>query len=831
MFQLQVRHFEQNCVFELSWGRGQRLSATLIYPESLTASYADWQRTYLSYYKSALRGRKGASASLAVLPIDWHAKLVQAEAKLLSEFHHWLRSAELFEIRAAIANNHFSDHSEQRTPNNQQRTIQLFLTCHTLELERLPWEAWEIGAEFPTFGRICFVRTPVNIHQPSVSNHHYACRKKARILVILGDETGLNFKGDRQAVSKLSRLAEIEFIGWQPGQDIPELKTKISAAIASEKGWDVLLFAGHSNETQVTGGELAIAPNASISIREITPQLQFAKERGLKFALFNSCSGLSLASSLIDLGLSQVAVMREPIHNAVAQVFLVKFMQALAEHHDVHESLLVACQSLKVEKNLTYPSTYLIPSLFGYPDTKLYRLPVQGFKEQLKQILPTRSETIAVYALSLLSLCLPVQDWLLEQRVNIQAIYRQLTGQILISASPPVLLVQIDEESLQKAGIANPKPMNRNYLARLIDQLVHQDARVVGIDYVLGRPLVERDNPNAISPDDTLAKSLKAGIQKSTSTTFIFAAIQDDYSAKWITVRPEIASPNWSFVGQIHFMRWYMSLVPLSDAPSQKLPFSYLLALANQLQLETGNDGNSPIKPQLNSETDFFSQVSFYLKSEKGKNYKTLFSTRGQLQPMTHFSYKLRQMWLHPIIDFSIPPEQVYQSIPAWQLLESRADSPQFSHLEQQVVIIVPGGYGEAGVYAEGQDRFPVPPAIKYWFNQALPAVQREKFTGGEVHAYMIHHFLNRRLVVPIPDLWLIGVAVLLGKLTTTIGKNVVKQNRQFWWMLIIGTSIYGLVSLQVYLSAGVLLPWLLPTVTFCTYVFPLLLRKKFHRF
>lgn len=99
-------------------------------------------------------------------------------------------------------------------------------------------------------------------------------------------------------------------MGWQPGQEIAELKAKISAAIADERGWDVLFFAGHSNETVLTGGELAIAPNVSLSISEITPQLLKAKQRGLQFALFNSCSGLTLANSLIDLGLSQVAVMR-----------------------------------------------------------------------------------------------------------------------------------------------------------------------------------------------------------------------------------------------------------------------------------------------------------------------------------------------------------------------------------------------------------------------------------------------------------------------------------------------------------------------------------------
>jgi hypothetical protein len=37
------------------------------------------------------------------------------------------------------------------------------------------------------------------------------------------------------------------------------------------------------NETVMTGGELAIAPNASMSISEITLQILLAKQRGLQF--------------------------------------------------------------------------------------------------------------------------------------------------------------------------------------------------------------------------------------------------------------------------------------------------------------------------------------------------------------------------------------------------------------------------------------------------------------------------------------------------------------------------------------------------------------------
>jgi hypothetical protein len=841
-FKLTVRRFNQACVFELSWGQGQQLSATLIYPESLTTFYQEWQRVYLSYYKSGLRGWIEGSGSVTTPPIDWHAKLVQTEAKLLSEFHHWLRSAELFEIRATIAKSQgvgagliskeqiFSIGTQFQTRpyrgqelrvESQDLTINVFITCDAIELERLPWEAWEIGAEFPTLGTIRIARTPVNIRQNVVQIQ----RKKARILVILGDDTGLNFQGDKEAVRAIARIADIDFVGWQPGQDIAELKEKISAAIANECGWDVLFFAGHSNEAALTGGELAIAPNVSMSICEIIPQLLLAKQRGLQFALFNSCSGLSLARSLIDLGLSQVAVMREPIHNAVAQVFLLKFLQGLAAHKDVHDSLLAACQHLKVEKNLTYPSAYLIPSLFCHPDAVLFRIKPCGWKETLKRILPTRTEAIAITALTLLSLSLPLQDFLLEKRLLAQAVYRQITGQVSLVTPPPVLLVQIDEKSIQKAHIGDPKPMDRKYLASLVDKLSAMDVRVVGIDYVLDRP--QKGN------DEILARSLQMAARRQPhSTWFIFAAVRDDTEG-WLTVLPDIATPNWSLQGSIHLIRWYVGLVPQDDLTVQKLPFAYLLALAYRVNGEASastasllvQGGSNGINPQLDSQTDFLSQLTHYLQQEKGLDYRSVFSPLAQLQPITSFSYERGQMWLHPIIDFSIPPEHVYQRIPAWQLLESNTNSPQLNNFKQQVVMIAPGGYGEAGVFKEGQDNFPLPAAVSYWFHQTNPPVTRRSFTGGESHAYMIHHYLNRRLVVPIPDLWLIGIALLLGKGITLTMKS--PQQRLRWEMMLGGTVVYGLISLQLYISGALLLPWVFPSVMVWTYAVPVLLRKK----
>ncbi|GAB4194386.1 MAG: hypothetical protein Fur006_40070 [Coleofasciculaceae cyanobacterium] len=857
VFYLKVQRIEKFCLFELSWGRGQQLNVTLPYPETLDTLYQEWRTDYLGFYKTALRGRivdNGTNASSPALrgrvvddgtiappPIDWHAKLVQAEAKLLYEFHNWLRQGELFELRSCLAKAVREIEIEKVGEGEAEKGktspyVEVFLTCNPLDLARLPWEAWEIGTEFAATGKIRFVRTPPNIHHevPITSRNH---RGKARILAILGDDTGLNFEADEEAVKSLSSLANIEFLGWQPNQDIGELKAKIVEKIADEQGWDILLFAGHSNEKDLVGGELAIAPGASLFLQEIEQSLLLAKARGLQFALFNSCNGLSIANALISLGLSQVAVMREPIHNSVAQEFLVRFLQSLGEYKDVHESLLAASQHLKLEKHLTYPSAYLIPSLFRHPDASLFRLQPCDRWRWLKRWRPKKREAIALLTLALASWQIPIQGSLIEQRVLMQARYRQLTHQVPTTNKPPVLLVQIDADSIRKAKIPYPAvPMDRSYLAQLVDKLATLNTKVVGIDYLLDRPQIKKEN------DQKLAQSLRTSAQK--GTWFVFATARSD-GGGWFEVLPELAQPTWSLQGDVLVLGnelRYMTLVPRQDSSPQNLPFSYLLALAHQLNFK---QSQHPPQPQLQSSSDWLFQLKAYIQQTTGKEHKNFFSPSARLQPITNSAYQFGQMWLHPIIDFSIPPNQVYQRLPAWQLLEKSPDSLKLDPNRPQIVMIAAGGYGEAGASKPGEDNFPVPPALGFWRSQPDSFDSRLVFPGGEAHAYMIHHFLNQRLVVPIPDLWLIGLAAVLGKAAALAleqekrERNQEKGKTMAWllpsgqgkWMLWMAsaTAIYGLASLQLYISSAVLLPVLLPTATFWSYILLAHVERKSH--
>lgn len=806
VFRLKIQQIQQiSCLFELSWGNGKQLSATLPYSQQLFNLYNQWQKAYLNFYKTALRARVAESGKIKTSPEDWHRKLVEGEAKLLTEFHQWLQQQELYELRKEIA-----FHAHQLTELNEKsrsNNLDIFLTCNSPELERLPWETWEITADFSSKTNIRLTRTPFNLKAENNFNHDQIQRNRVRILAILGDDTGLNFSEDKKALSSLTKIAEIKFVGWQPQQTPDTTKTQIQEALIDNQGWDILFFAGHSNETSLTGGQIGIAPNVSISVKEITPQLKIALENGLQFALFNSCSGLCIANNLIGLGLNQVAIMREPIHNQVAQVFLVWFLRSLAEYQDVHSALITACEYLKQKQNLTYPSAYLIPSLFSHPSAPLFRIPQSNWKQTIKQWLPTRKEAITVSIIGMISLMSPVTNWLLETRMLSQSIYRDITGQIPQKTTPPVLLVQIDEESIRKARITDPHPINRVYLANIVDKLASLDTKIIAIDYLLDRPSPEED---AI-----LAKSVHNAITEK-EIWFIFAAILDAENQE-ITVSPEtgIAQPNWSLQGYTNAIPKYVKL-PIESECTQTCPFAYLSSMV--WAIHQPPFVADLLEPQLNNQANLRQELFNLVNSSNQQNNYTLFLKNLNLSPLTIISQIFGQNWLRAIVDFSLPPDVVYDYLPVWKLLENSEELNSYD-FAQQLIIIAPGGYNEAGITL-GKDNFAMPLAVAYWRERlGLNNISSGKFTGSEAHGYMIHHLLTERLVIPIPNLWAIA-------LTTLLAKGIILQLDKFYQrkkLLKLGltgvTGIYGLVGLQLYITAEVLIPWLLPSLTFLIYI------------
>ncbi|MEO0538681.1 MAG: CHASE2 domain-containing protein [Cyanobacteria bacterium P01_A01_bin.123] len=838
-YQLTVQKIEQTCVFNLTWGNHQRLHAEVPFPPAILQFYKNWQAAYLGYYQaelrgvvlqdptqqgavspapdpknSDLRGRPGMVGQVASQAVNWHSQLAQTEAQLLSEFHRWLLGEPLHKIRQTLI--------EGLDTLGPDTTLNVFLTCTPIELARLPWETWELDKGSANCLR--FARSPINIEATTPPRRQFR-KGRARVLAILGDSTHINARQDLDTLQeRLKRTVEIESVIWHSGKAITTLKQEIRDRLRDPLGWDILFFAGHSNEQKLVKGEIAIAPSVTLSMRTLEPDLEIAKARGLQFALFNSCSGLDIADALIGMGLSQVAIMREPVHDQVALAFLDSFLQGVAGYEDVHDALIKACRHLRSQQQLTYPSAYFIPSLFRHPSATLFQLEPTGWKRQLRRFMPQRREAIAVAVITTLSLLTPVHYWLVDQRVKVQAQYRQLTQQqpalIPSATTPPVLLVQIDDQSLQLREIGDPSIMDRTYLADLVDQATSLDAPVVALDFVL-----DRVRPDNVYLGETIQNNIAAR-----QSWFIFAT-KKSHSGEWQWPLPEISENTWSLRGDMNIPLW--NVAPLRRSNSDRpMPFSYQIAVAYQLSQSGSTTENSlKLAPTLQERRSLQSQI-FDLSSRLDADSQAVITSKNaNLNLITALSYRFRLRWLQPILDFSIAPEQVYQTIPAWHFLDQNGRTlPKnlgASSLQEKIVIIAPGGYDEAGVNQEGEDNFPMPPAIAYWRQQT--GNPNRGLTGGEAHSYMIHHYLNQHFIIPIPDTWMVLLTAACSKLLIVILPNQVFKSRwQFTSVLALGTGVYGVLSMQVYISGQLLLPWLLPSLIIWSYWLPLLLENPY---
>lgn len=810
IFKLKVRQFTSICNFELSWGDGLVMDVNVNYPFSLTQSYENWHRAYLDYYVR-LRGKKGISGTGST-PRDFHKQLVEAEANLLHDFQQWLLSPELVSINNKI--------TKAVRQTSEKQPVEIFLTCTPIEIAKLPWESFDTDSDSPT--KIRITRSPANISNEVM----HPIRRKIRVLVILGDDSGLDLEGDKQAIKSLNSIFDVQFTGWNKATDTTNfdanaLKRQIIKAISNERGWDILFFAGHSNETQLTGGELGIAPGVALSMQEIEGSLKIARKRGLKFAIFNSCNGINIAEFLINLGLSQVAVMREPIHDQVAQIFLVKFLQGLAEYKDVHTALLDASQLLKEdEKRVSYPSAYLVPSLFRHPEAKLFQIQPFNITSRTKRWLPTKLEAKWLAGLLLLSLLPYAQSLLLEPRILVQAMYSKITPIKPLETKPRILFIKIDNKSFNADKIEQRYPLDYSYLARIIKALSDRNAKLIGIDYILD----QADN----QPANT--SQLKAAILEATAkkTTFVFAYNYLEEDSRKGKVSEKIINRQQSNYsdGSIYLSQWYVEL-PLSGEVcigKNDCPFSYLLALYYKLQ----NTNTTIIEPhQFNSSSKNLIDLINYQKNideeitffQNLRSYDIYDLRKFQIDILGRKSSIFSFFeWFSPIIDFSIHPDNAYKNISACNLLgtcKSQENSSEIpNNLDKTLVIIAPGGYSEAGLTGAGEDNATRPLAVAYWRGW-----ENGKFPIGEAHAYMAHHLLNRHLVVPVPDFLMILLAALLAKgVSLYLIDN--PQNRKLVIKIIsANTIIYFLTSLQVYISGYILLPVFLPAIIFWKYI------------
>jgi hypothetical protein len=831
-FRLEVQGIESVCNFRLSWGgSGEQLVATVPYPATVVLAYEHWREQYLMFYNhlalappasstpkpQPLRGKADLSGVLEPITVDWGLRLKHAQETLRSEFQEWLCRGELLPIRRKLSQANGQAGQGHGASGNPVEPQVILLSCYSIDLERLPWEDWEIASEFNSSQQLRLIRSPLNIASPPPAAH----RPRLRMLAIMGDETGQDFTEEKKALMQLAPKVKVEFLELRDDPTI-DLSQQICRTLEDPVGWDMLFFAGHSSESAVAGGMIQCTPQRGMLMTELLPSLQIAKQRGLHLAIFNSCSGLNIAQSLVGIGLAQVVIMREKIHGQVASKFLVEFTQKLQQGQNSHTAFLSACDYLK-RLNQTYPSAFLVPSLFAHPHATSLALRSWRWRSWLAQLLPTRREAIALGSCIALSVMPPVREALLDQRTWVQAHYRHLTGQIPPASKAPILLVQIDKDTLNQIPnlelIYNNSPImdRRRILAPLVRSLSESGARLIGFDYIFDQPVPPQDR--------YLSEAINHGISRY-GGWFIFAEafsheegflsptnkegfLSPTNKEGFLSPTNNIANPRNFLYGCANSDSiWHINLPALgecgqtldSDDPP-KLPLPYVLAFSaalreNKISLNAGQEATA--------QESLIEEIA-KAQEQSRANSKIHALSQVYTSDITFLSKYMNQNWLQPLLDYSIPPDRVFQKISAIELINK---TKSFKIAPDQIVIIASGGYTglKSSSDLDDADTYPLPRAISFWRSKQLAVGNLPKLTGGEAIAYATYHLYHQKFLAHIPDLWIV---LMVGLVARNIkATHSLRSKKSFW----IGTmAAYVSISLQLYVTAGILIPFTLP--------------------
>ncbi|MBD2101867.1 CHAT domain-containing protein [Leptolyngbya sp. FACHB-261] len=385
----QVQLGSLDCTFNLRTPFGVQHGRLKSSPE-LMAACAQWRALYSTYYRdvrSTTRARRAGQGTLTTtaLPVPGlstasqplpppsteaemahqRQELQRAERRLRQQFDRWLLQSSFVPVRDLLR-------EQLRHSHSGDFTLSLELAG---ELQYLPWELWNVlGPDGHSSQRL----PRVSRAQPEYCQLAPARRRDesqpVRILAIFGDDFGINLAGDEQALRE-TVYGEIRFLSLRTlaqSSEAPQplrpqdMLRAIREALCDPQGWDLLFFAGHSDASENMGGQIAIAPHTTVPFESIAEQFAVACRNGLRVAIFNSCTGVDIARSLIRLGLPQALVMREPIHNELAEVFLKEFLVHFAQGEDLHAANRRACAVLR-NCEREYPSVHLIPSVFQHP--------------------------------------------------------------------------------------------------------------------------------------------------------------------------------------------------------------------------------------------------------------------------------------------------------------------------------------------------------------------------------------------------------------------------------------------------------------------------------
>jgi WD40 repeat protein/energy-coupling factor transporter ATP-binding protein EcfA2 len=289
-----------------------------------------WRKIYRDFYgMSRIKPLNARSVNIQAQNED----LQQKSQDLIKNLNDWLNSTSFQKINNSLKN------------LNPQDEIRIIIATSSQELRQLPWHLWNFLQEYPL--------AEVALSAQDAECGKYIYREKARILVILGNSTGIDVNADKEFLKQYCNNGEIVLL-QEPSRHI------LDEHLKDDIGWDMLFFSGHSC-TDGTQGRIFLNKYDELKITELRDSMKIAISKRLQIACFNSCDGLGIASELEQLNIPQIIVMREPVPDKVAQEFLKSFLQEFTGGQSLYLSVKKARTYLFQNLNASFPYASWLP--------------------------------------------------------------------------------------------------------------------------------------------------------------------------------------------------------------------------------------------------------------------------------------------------------------------------------------------------------------------------------------------------------------------------------------------------------------------------------------
>jgi len=262
----------------------------------------------------------------------------RAAYQVLTQMNDWLRSPTFLPIDQCL-----------RAALDPHQPATLTWQVDDVAVQQLPLHCWHFFDDYPNAAlTFSFLNTrAVAAHPPK--------RQRRRVLSVLGIDGDLDTEADKKI---LESMPEVDICCL-----VQPTVQQLTETLWQADGWDIFCFSGHS---AFEGDRLWLNEQEFLSLNDLKYALRQATQQGLSLSIFNCCQGLQLARQFASVASTGVIVMREPVPDQVAQLFLRYLVANLSTRTTAH-ALKAACEQLQgIEKVLAY-ITWL-PVIFNFPN-------------------------------------------------------------------------------------------------------------------------------------------------------------------------------------------------------------------------------------------------------------------------------------------------------------------------------------------------------------------------------------------------------------------------------------------------------------------------------